>query len=478
MITFLLAFALVVGVGEEMLPYQGIGFTLQYPKKHSKLQPPSANVPFQLEYRKNSLFRLETERLVQPIDLEDEAFASIFLEVQLERLRERVSVPLEQRRALRFAWGTGIEFTYFLPARSGKKNRRDLVTEVVTTKGEMLYRFTYWIPERDMKKAAAPLRAVLESFRLDAPAETDAGGESAARAARLGFPFSLLGALNAIQAYRQQLEEENRTEGELAEIQASLAEALGWKAYLEGEASPAELEEMERAAEAAVRLAPQDVDSQHARAYAAYHSNRMVEMETAIKEAVRLDPQNAESYLLYAIWYGFNPARAEELAEEALQHEPDLVAAHYVRALAAQRIGNLAEARESLESAVSIDPSFSRAHQKLAEILDESGDKPGALRAYRAAAAAAPEDLETRFRLAVALRKSGRVDEAVSEYGKLVVLDPDLSEVHYNLAVLYVQEKQQPDLAAEHFKRFLELEPESDKADRVRDWLSSRGYIR
>ena len=158
---------LALGAVDEELVHRGPGFSISYPEKHSKLQPPTAAVPFQLEYRKNSLLRLKTERLTQPIDLSDETFAEIFREIQLERLRERVGTPLEGEQISRFSWGVGIEFHYYLPARSGKKNRRDLVTEVVTTFDDKLYRFTYWIPERDLKRVAAPFAQIVESFNPD-----------------------------------------------------------------------------------------------------------------------------------------------------------------------------------------------------------------------------------------------------------------------------------------------------------------------
>ena len=84
MIRFAVLAVLLLGATqEEELTYRGRGFTLEYPRKNTKLQPSSATVAFQLEYRKNSLFRLETERLTQPIDLSDETFATIFMEVQL-----------------------------------------------------------------------------------------------------------------------------------------------------------------------------------------------------------------------------------------------------------------------------------------------------------------------------------------------------------------------------------------------------------
>lgn len=480
MMVLVLSAALVVGAPQDTVPHRGPGFSLEYPRKNTKLQPPSANVPFQMEYRKNSLLRLETERLVQAIDLSDETFASIFLEVQLEHLRERVSVPLDISRIRRFSWGTGVEYVYFLPARSGKRDRRDQVTEVVTTSGETLYRFTFWIPERDLGKVAQPLRAVLESFRPDSRltiAETSSEGvtdDAPAPTAR--YRFSLNGVLKSIQAYRRQIGQEEQSDEAIAESQAHLAESLGWKAYLEGTVSSEELEEMRRAAETAGRLAPRDADSHQAQAYSAYHSSRMVEMETAIKEAIELDPDDAESYLLYAIWYGFNPAQSETLAEQALERDPDLVGAYYVKAVAARRAGKLSEAGSALERAVELDPTFAAAYLALATVLKESGDVAGALKAHRRTVAAAPENMEARFALAVALRQGGHLDEAITEYRKITQLDPDLPEAYYNLAVLYLQEKREPDLAAQYFQRYLELDPENQKASRIRDWLKSRGY--
>lgn len=453
---------------EDELVHRGPGFSIHYPKKHSKLQPPSAAVPFQLEYRKNSLLRLETERLTQPIDLSDETFAEIFREVQLERLRERVRTPLEVERVRRFSWGVGIEFYYYLPARSGKKNRRDLVTEVVTTLDETLYRFTYWIPERDLKRVAAPFAQIVESFSPDravaaaAPDETTAtGGYSASRAEA-----------NA-ETYRREIEQQAENKLARAELYAELAGTLGWKAYLTESPSPAELEEMHRSAEAALSELARDVDAHQARAWAAYHENHMVEMEEEIKKAIAIEPDNAENHLLYALWYGFNPERSEAMARQAIDVDPGYAAAYYVKAAADRRSGDLVEARLALEKAVKLDPGFTEARLQLAEVLRESGDAPKALDAYRAAAAAAPNDANVRFKFALALRRAGRIDEAITEYQALLRLEPSVAEVHYNLAVLYLQERQRADLAREHFRRFVELDPESERAPRVREWLAT-----
>ncbi len=73
-------------------------------------------------------------------------------------------------------------------------------------------------------------------------------------------------------------------------------------------------------------------------------------------------------------------------------------------------------------------------------------------------------------------RKAGLIDEAISEYQTALRLDPSLSEAHYNLAVLYVREKQSPELAAQSFQRFLDLDPESERAESVRKWLRENNY--
>jgi tetratricopeptide (TPR) repeat protein len=467
-----LALASILLVQEKMLPHRGPGFTLAYPEKNSKLQPPSAAVPFQLEYRKNNMVRLEIEQLTQPIDLEDPTFAGIFMEVQLERLAERVSQPLTSKTLRRYPWGTGVEFVYFAPGRSGKKNERDQVTEVVTTAGETLYRFTTWIPEKDLKKIGPTLQQVVASFS-PVRAEPAAAAPTIAPA---NVRFSLAGLDARILEYRGQIDSAAPLSPALARAQASLAESLGLRAYLTEGATAAEVDQISRAAEDAARIAPDEIESQRARAWAAYHRDQMVEMEQAIQQALRLDSKDAETHFLHALWYGFNPSRSEAMARVALEAYPDLAPAHFVKALADRRAGDLVEARQALEQAVRIDPTFTRAKMELAEVLDEAEDFPAAAALYRELSRASPDDLSFHFRLAVASRKAGLIDEAISEYQAALRLDPALSEAHYNLAVLYVREKQEPALAAPSFQRFLELDPESERAESVRKWLRENGY--
>lgn len=473
----LLTVALVVLPAEDQVTHRGPTFTLRYPEKSSKVQPPSARVPFQLEYRKNSIVRLETEHLTQPIDLSDATYASIFLEVQLERLKERVLAPLESKTIRQYPWGTGIEFGYYLPSRNGKKNQRDKVTEVVTTVGETLYRFTTWIPEKDVSKVEPTLAELVASFEPERPSATAGAVSNPGGAPRAAGPGFSIAALEArARVYRSEAEANKNDNAAFARAQAGLAETLGLELYLAGKTSPPAVEELTKAAAEAMRLSPGSAESQRARAWAAYHKNQMVEMEGAIQAALRADPKDARADLLYALWYGFDPARSGEMARAAIEASPELAPAHYVKALADRRAGDPAEARRSLERALALDPTFTRAREELADVLEETGDTQASLAAYRTLSQQAPEDVRLHFRLGVVARKAGLVDEAVTEYQTAIRLDPKLAEAHYNLAVLYLQEKNAPDLAAQSFQRFLELDPDSDRAEAVRKWLRDNRY--
>lgn len=468
----------VLASAQDELPFHGPDFTLRYPRKDSTLQPASASVPFQLEYRKNSLFRLETERLTQPIDLTDPTFAEIFMEVQLEKLRERVDAPLETQRIRAFSWGPGVEFVYYLPARSGGRDRRDLVTEIVTTAGPTLYRFTYWIPERDLRRVAAPFAQLVESFEPVGARAADTETIALPTPPPGVEPVSLAEAEKSLEEYRREIEDGGEGEGgeDTAATYAGLVATLGWKAYLEDGASSQEIEEMRRAVDESTRAAPNAPATKKASAWLAYHENRMVEMESALKEALAIDEDDAETHVLYALWYGFSPRRAEEMARKAIESDPELASAYFVKARADRGGSDLTEARQALEKTVELDPTFVLARIELAEVLKESGATGEALTELRTAVAADPSHVSARFRLAVALRQEGHVDEAITEYENVLSLDPSLPEVYYNLAVLFLNEKQQPEAAAQNFRRFLELSPDSPQAERVRSWLSSNGY--
>jgi len=471
-------FALVLQERQDSQTFRGPSFTIDYPKKDARLLPSSGATPFTLEFRKKSRLQVTVESLLQPIDLSDRELAQIFLEVQSERLAKEKgsSIRVVSKRLQSYPWGTGVELVYYEPPAG--KGEHLKVVEVLTTSASALYRLSYAIPEKELSKSETPLQQMLRSFRPSAGAAASTGSSPPPAAnpldqARIAYRSSTEhGMAEALELLRRA----TAAPGATAQAFAGLAQALGWKGFLEDGLSPEELSELTRAAERARSLAPREKDTLRALAFAAYHTNRMVDMENYVSQALAIDPGDADSYLLQALWYNFNPKKARELADEALRRNPRSVGALLIKGRAARKDGDLLAATSAFRQAVSLEPRLLEAHLALAEIADERGAVAEALEACRAAVAALPSSAEARFSLAVALRKADRPDEAIAEYGNVLRLDPNLPEAHFNLGVLYAQAKNDEAKAAEHFRRFLALEPRNEKAAQVQSWLRARGY--
>ena len=77
------------------------------------------------------------------------------------------------------------------------------------------------------------------------------------------------------------------------------------------------------------------------------------------------------------------------------------------------------------------------------------------------------------FNLAVLFDRQGRYEEAERYYHRCLDLLPEDASTHFNLGILYDDKLRRPRKAMHHYKRFLELDPESPDAERVRSWLAA-----
>lgn len=75
------------------------------------------------------------------------------------------------------------------------------------------------------------------------------------------------------------------------------------------------------------------------------------------------------------------------------------------------------------------------------------------------------------YNLAVGYTQAKLYDEAVAAYEKSLTFNPDNAEAHYNLGVLYQNVKADPDKAAQHYRRYLELKPDAEDKEEVLNWL-------
>ena len=76
------------------------------------------------------------------------------------------------------------------------------------------------------------------------------------------------------------------------------------------------------------------------------------------------------------------------------------------------------------------------------------------------------------FNLGVVYDKNNMSLDAEREYLKCLHIDPKDAGVHYNMGILYDDKLNENHKALLHYKKFLELHPMGDTAERVRDWIT------
>jgi tetratricopeptide (TPR) repeat protein len=109
-------------------------------------------------------------------------------------------------------------------------------------------------------------------------------------------------------------------------------------------------------------------------------------------------------------------------------------------------------------------PSKFRPHYALGTMLGRQGNAE-AVEFMRRALAIKPDDAMAHTNLGNILLQMGRREEALGHYRAALRSDPQNMHAHLNLAQLI--ERQQPERAADHYRRFLALAPRQ-KADEIR----------
>ncbi|QGJ70140.1 O-linked GlcNAc transferase [Planctomycetales bacterium 10988] len=109
-------------------------------------------------------------------------------------------------------------------------------------------------------------------------------------------------------------------------------------------------------------------------------------------------------------------------------------------------------------------------HFALAESLYRQNDLPAARERYFMAVELDDEFVEARANLGCVLAEMGQIEQALAAFEGALSLHPDYPDAHYHLANLY-DDQQQLSPAVEHWKKFLELSPESPWAEEIQNRL-------
>ena len=128
-------------------------------------------------------------------------------------------------------------------------------------------------------------------------------------------------------------------------------------------------------------------------------------------------------------WDKASHARALQAYLKAIEQDPDFTDAYVNVGTIYYNQGNLAETQRYYGLALAVEPHHSRAHFNLGNVLDERDCREESVRSYR---------------------------QALNS-------DPNFSAAHFNLAAVY-EKLGQWDLAADHWKRYLQFDSGSEHA--------------
>ncbi len=79
------------------------------------------------------------------------------------------------------------------------------------------------------------------------------------------------------------------------------------------------------------------------------------------------------------------------------------------------------------------------------------------------------------YNLGVVHTQTKEFEAAVKEFKKALAFNPRNAKAHFNLGIIYDDYFRDPESARYHYLNFLELDPLSDDADSVREWLNTLG---
>ena len=154
---------------------------------------------------------------------------------------------------------------------------------------------------------------------------------------------------------------------------------------------------------------------------------------------------------------------AEQAHAERLAQSPDEICR---LAAELEDEGQLATAAEMYRAAMAVGGPKAEICFQLAELLYRQGDVAGARERYYITIELDEDYVEARANLGCVLVESGQVDLAIAAFEGALSFHEDYADVHYHLARALDQLGRESE-ADEHWRRFLDLAPDSPWADQA-----------
>ncbi len=157
--------------------------------------------------------------------------------------------------------------------------------------------------------------------------------------------------------------------------------------------------------------------------------------------------------------------------ERYAANNPEDAPANYMVGTAYLEMNNTTQALKYLQQAVYHDPENNDYRKKLAEAFIRRGLYQNAQRQLEDVLMRSPDDLPCRNNLAYCYMKRGDYEKALAQYRAVLIADPNNKVAHYNAGEIYEKYRRDRDNAVFHYKRFIELAPDSPLAKPLRAYI-------
>jgi tetratricopeptide (TPR) repeat protein len=141
----------------------------------------------------------------------------------------------------------------------------------------------------------------------------------------------------------------------------------------------------------------------------------------------------------------------------------------YDQALVLMGSGDYTQAIPVLQKFIDKEPELAGPYLNLGIAYRNTGQLDAALEALHKAIELNSANPVAHHQIAIVQRELGAFEAALEAYTQALELAPDYALAHRNLGILYDLYLQQPAAALNHYRTYLELNPQPD--NKVRDWV-------
>lgn len=108
---------------------------------------------------------------------------------------------------------------------------------------------------------------------------------------------------------------------------------------------------------------------------------------------------------------------------------------------------------------------------ELGNLYFDSGQPKEAIEAYHQALAIKPDHADVRTDMGIMYRQLGDFDRAIQEFRKAAQSDPGHLNSRYNIGIVLLHDKQDIKGAIQAWEEYLKVDPNSERAKRIKDQI-------